>query len=328
MDGINTMRLIARIMNNKFTMTLLALSISGCSTTNQLQSVISGYGHLLKKEEAVEKNTKAQKEQPKKFSELKPSIQERLPKTIEPPRKAPSLEKPSELEKKKKEELKVSQDKPVSQPEAAQEPVGRSPRIPTKTIEEILRYKIEYRAPEKLKHPLQNSDKLYFMIGEDEHGSYLYAEGAVIEGAYNKFLKYVRHYKDRGINLNRFMMHSPGGLLNEGLAIGKYIRDNNWTTDADKSIKCYSSCGFIYASGITQRMKKGAEVGFHRPYYPGRGDTPELINQMYSDYLSYWELISGDINLYDTFMMNYDRNDMYILDKTNIKQYFSDIEIY
>lgn len=179
----------------------------------------------------------------------------------------------------------------------------------------------EFYAPAKYKHPLRNTKNLTFMIGEDSEGSYLYGEGPIISGAYEKFLKYVEHYKSLGVHLDRLMLHSPGGVLNEGIKIGEYLLDNNWKTDADKYMRCYSTCGFIYAAGVSKRIQDGAEVGFHRPYLPQVEDTPEFIEQVYNEYQGYWRAVGGSPELYNKFMREYGREDMYILNTHNIRRY-------
>ncbi|MGR5205775.1 hypothetical protein [Vibrio sp. PNB23_22_7] len=199
---------------------------------------------------------------------------------------------------------------------------------PNKKSINVFEEEVSIEAPLKYQHPLQSTDKIYFMLGEDDYGKYLYAEGSIVKGAYKKFIRYVDGYKKNGIYLNRLMMHSNGGLLNEGLQIAKYIRDNGWITDADPYIKCYSSCGFVYASGVEYRISKGAEIGFHRPYYSDKPDTPEIIRQVYQDYKSYWSYINGDPVLYDNFMMNYGRDEMLILDSSTIKSHFAPVGVY
>lgn len=283
--------------------------LAGCSSNpeNFLANEPLTYSDLQEKQNKPEVNKLNQQEktQSQNKSESKPSPQKKQSQRVQPPKTT------------KANELKPKAEK---QPKPESTPVP--PQIPSLTLPELLKIPLKQMAPPSLGHPLQDAEELYFMLGEDEVGPYLYAEGSVVKGAYNKFLKYVKHFEGRGINLNRFMMHSPGGLLNEGLKIGQYIRDNNWITDADKNIKCYSSCGFIYASGVAQYMQRGAEVGFHRPYYPSKADTPESTRQFYQDYLPYWEYIQGNMPLYDKFMLEYGRSEMYILNEKNINQYF------
>ncbi|WP_157830808.1 hypothetical protein [Aeromonas sobria] len=185
----------------------------------------------------------------------------------------------------------------------------------------------DIRAPNKYKHPLQHANKIIFMLGEDDAGHYLYGEGPLLAGAYEKMLRYVKFYQESGIELNRFMLHSPGGLVNEGLLIGNYIRKHNWTTDSDKYMRCYSSCGFIFASGVKKRIQQGAEIGFHRPYLPNKVDTPDFIKQVYTEYQPYWHYIQGNPALYEIFMKQYGREDMYILRADTISQYMQ-IEVY
>ena len=123
------------------------------------------------------------------------------------------------------------------------------------------------------------------------------------------------------------MLHSPGGVLDEGVLIGLYLHENNWDTDADKYMRCYSTCGFIYAAGTQKRIQNGAEIGFHRPYIPSKPDTPEFIEAVYKEYLDYWKVVDGDMDLYNMFMAEYGRDDMLILKTQNIRRYFS-VEMY
>ena len=183
------------------------------------------------------------------------------------------------------------------------------------------------KAPEKFNHPLKASTQLVFMLGQDDEGNYLYGEGAIDDTAFQKFKRYVDHYASIGIQLDRLMMHSPGGLVIEGLKIGQYIRENGWATDSDRHMMCYSACGLIFASGVKKRMQSGAKVGFHRPYNPHEADTQEFIDNVYVEYQSYWNSIGGSPALYDAFMKNYGREDMLILMAETASQYM-DVEVY
>ncbi|GAL18561.1 hypothetical protein JCM19235_1984 [Vibrio maritimus] len=222
---------------------------------------------------------------------------------------APAKQEPSTTNS-KDSEPKISSDKHPSEELNSKKPDNYLPE-----------YNPDVRAPKKLNHPLQDSNDMTFMLGEDNKGYYLYGEGAIVEGAYKKFKSYVEFYAAKNIKLDRLMMHSPGGLVNEGLAIGSYIRKNGWTTDADKYMQCYSSCGFIYAGGVKKRIQAGAKVGYHRPYIPSIPDTEKFKRKVYQDYQPYWVSIDGDPKLYDKFMKNYGRDEMYILTTDNISQY-------
>jgi hypothetical protein len=67
------------------------------------------------------------------------------------------------------------------------------------------------------------------------------------------------------------MLESPGGLVSEGLAIGRYIHANKITTIAIAGPGCASACtqiflaGRDFATGKPARiMISGAQVGFHQ----------------------------------------------------------------
>ncbi|MGC9462361.1 hypothetical protein [Vibrio genomosp. F10] len=183
------------------------------------------------------------------------------------------------------------------------------------------------QAPEHLEHPLSSSMDIMFMLGQDSKGYYLYGEGKIAEGTFEKFLRYVDHYKLRNIELDRIMIHSPGGLMHEAMLVGRYMQENNWSSDSDKYMRCYSACGFIFASGTTKRMQSGAEVGFHRPYLPQIEDTPEIISAMYERYLPFWKEINGKPALFNKFMKNYGRDDMLILTTEDANDYLT-VDIY
>ena len=200
----------------------------------------------------------------------------------------------------------------VKEPPKSTERKGESKFAPETTTRE-LKFNPNFLAPEKFKHPLQTSNKMTFMLGQDDKGFYLYAEGVIKNGDFEKFKRYVAHYQKNGIKLDRLMMHSPGGMLAEGLWIGEYIHNRQWETDLDKHMRCYSSCAMIYAAGVKKYMQDGAELGFHRPYIPEEPDTPELVNRIYQDYQQYWGSVQGNQALYDNFMKNYGRDEMLLL---------------
>ncbi|EKP0309933.1 hypothetical protein JGK42_003875 [Aeromonas veronii] len=258
------------------------------------------------------------------------------PELIEVPQKSEQLQKADKKEQKnqpgKRDTAPETEQKPKKLPTNAI-PAPKI-RLPFPTLPNIRllppslpKIMPDIRAPNKYKHPLQHANKIIFMLGEDDAGYYLYGEGPLLAGAYEKMLRYVKFYQESGVELNRFMLHSPGGLVSEGLLIGNYIRKHNWTTDSDKYMRCYSSCGFIFASGVKKRIQQGAEIGFHRPYLPNKADTPDFIEQVYTEYKPYWNYIQGNPALYEIFMKQYGREDMYILRADTINQYMQ-IEVY
>lgn len=235
-----------------------------------------------------------------------------------PPRstQSPPTEQPTSVPKSTQP---TDTELPASAEKSAKAVTLKAPVLPA--------HEFDIRAPKSYQHPLANAHKIIFMLGEDKAGNYLYGEGPLLAGTYEKMLRYINFYKKKNINLNRLMLHSPGGLVNEGLLIGNYVRQHNWTTDSDKYMRCYSSCGFIFASGVKKRIQQGAEIGFHRPYDPAKSDTPYFIEQVYQEYKPYWRYIQGDPALYDLFMKQYGRDQMYIMRADTIGRYMQ-VEVY
>ena len=204
-----------------------------------------------------------------------------------------------------------------------QQPAVPFEKLPMKQQDKVRESEIlPMLAPAKLKHPVNDSLEMMFLIARDDEGDYLYGEGAITLSTYMNFIKVVNKYKDRGVDLKRLMMHSPGGTMSSGQKIATYLHSNGWTTDSSKHMRCYSACGFIFASGTKKRMEPGAEIGFHRPYIPDQADTPEFIEATYYRYLDFWIEIGGTRELYDEFMLNYSRDDMLILKSNTINNHF------
>jgi hypothetical protein len=70
------------------------------------------------------------------------------------------------------------------------------------------------------------------------------------------------------------MLDSPGGSIDEGIAIGRYVYAAKIATVAIQGPGCHSSCTFIFLAGRDHNeqpmriMMKGARVGFHHGAIP------------------------------------------------------------
>jgi len=66
------------------------------------------------------------------------------------------------------------------------------------------------------------------------------------------------------------MLDSPGGSMDEGIAIGRYVYAAKITTVAIQGPGCHSACTFVFLAGRDSNeqpmriMMKGARVGFHQ----------------------------------------------------------------
>ena len=62
------------------------------------------------------------------------------------------------------------------------------------------------------------------------------------------------------------IFHSPGGLLEEGLAIGEQIRHKGFASAVAENTLCASACALAWLGGRPRLMKDTAKIGFHAAY--------------------------------------------------------------
>ena len=61
-------------------------------------------------------------------------------------------------------------------------------------------------------------------------------------------------------------LNSDGGLLIEGIALGKVFRKHKVHTTITKDQKCRSSCSTAFLGGSTRNMEYNALLMMHSPY--------------------------------------------------------------
>ena len=84
-------------------------------------------------------------------------------------------------------------------------------------------------------------------------GSVLFYNGAI--GA--DFLQQLSNYEFTTLNID-----SPGGLVDEALKSGRWLRINNKGVQTQK--QCFSACVFVLAGGTTRQALGNPEIGVHR----------------------------------------------------------------
>lgn len=89
-------------------------------------------------------------------------------------------------------------------------------------------------------------------------------------------------------------LSSPGGFLLDGMALGRYFRDEGVTTIISHDQVCASSCAIAFIGGLYRQMNGTAIISFHAPYQL-RGsfidcrDQGQIasLNQYLSEHLSH-----------------------------------------
>ena len=63
------------------------------------------------------------------------------------------------------------------------------------------------------------------------------------------------------------ILQSPGGVVQEALALGRHLRAKGIATQMLAGEYCYSACPYLLAAGSTRDIAPGASVGVHQHYF-------------------------------------------------------------
>lgn len=116
-----------------------------------------------------------------------------------------------------------------------------------------------------------NQNELYNLYVE---GNNLILEGLIETGLYEEFKIILKE----NININKLILKSKGGLVDEAFNIADLIIDYNIDTHA---FNCYSMCATILLAGNKRTLQKGYKIGFHRSYW--QADDIKDYYQYYID---------------------------------------------
>ena len=72
-------------------------------------------------------------------------------------------------------------------------------------------------------------------------------------------------------------LHSPGGSVDDALAIGQAIRDAELETFMGEGDICLSACPYILAGGVTRSISPEAIVGVHQHYFGQSTALPAFL---------------------------------------------------
>jgi hypothetical protein len=97
-------------------------------------------------------------------------------------------------------------------------------------------------------------------------GGTLRAEGSIDVGAAARFAEEI---EARGEYVKTVSLNSPGGSVDDALAMSKLIRENG----LDTKVVCASSCPLVFAGGVAREAEKDAVLGVHQVFNGGQ-DRP------------------------------------------------------
>lgn len=101
-------------------------------------------------------------------------------------------------------------------------------------------------------------------------GGQLMAEGSIDLGAAGRFAEEIAA---RGEYVTAVSLNSPGGSVEDALAMSKLIRERGLNTRVATKALCASSCPLILAGGVTREAEDDAIVGVHQVFNAGQ-DKP------------------------------------------------------
>lgn len=82
--------------------------------------------------------------------------------------------------------------------------------------------------------------------------------GEITDGDFNKVKRAFKGAKRKTLFLN-----SVGGLVNEALLIGNWLRDSGFETRLDRSSTCASACVLVFAGGVVRTAHPSSTIIVH-----------------------------------------------------------------
>lgn len=116
------------------------------------------------------------------------------------------------------------------------------------------------------------------MTFELKPGGVLMAEGTIDPGAAGRFAQEI---EARGEYVKTVQLNSPGGSVDDAIAMSKLIREKTLQTRIASRGLCASSCPIVFAGGAERVAEKEAVVGVHQ-VFNGSRDRPSAEQAMSS----------------------------------------------
>ncbi len=93
------------------------------------------------------------------------------------------------------------------------------------------------------------------------------AVGRIEPGTSVRFAEFL---ESQGGEIEEMHLHSPGGSVQDALAMSQLIRDKDLTTVVPKNAYCASSCPIVFSGGKSRVVGGAAWVGVHQIFAPPR----------------------------------------------------------
>lgn len=101
-------------------------------------------------------------------------------------------------------------------------------------------------------------------------GGTMEAIGSIDVGAAQRFAEEIEM---RGEYVKRLALNSPGGSLEDAMAMARLVREKGFATDVEDGALCASSCPLVLAGGAARSVGEKGAVGLHQFYAGSQPDT-------------------------------------------------------
>lgn len=129
-------------------------------------------------------------------------------------------------------------------------------------------------AVETANMPEQSTDPREFVLSDEDllrnpmrfvlqPGGVMLAEGSIDQGASARL---ARELEERGEYVRRMTINSPGGSLDDAIAMAKLVRERGIDTEVPDGALCASSCPLLLAGGVRRVAGEKAAIGVHQFY--------------------------------------------------------------
>jgi hypothetical protein len=108
-----------------------------------------------------------------------------------------------------------------------------------------------------------------------EAGGRLVAKGSIAAGSAERFSEEIAA---RGEYVKTVVLDSPGGALDDAMAMARLIRERGFDTEVADGSLCASSCPLVFAGGKQRHAGDKAAIGVHQFYAATPGEaTPAQV---------------------------------------------------
>jgi hypothetical protein len=106
-----------------------------------------------------------------------------------------------------------------------------------------------------------------------ESGGRLTMTGRIIQGTAEAFAKEVQA---RGEYVKVVVIDSPGGSVEDAMAMARLIREQGYATEIPDGSLCASSCPLMFAGGVARSAGPKAAIGLHQ-FYAAAGSSTDAV---------------------------------------------------